>query len=44
MENIKFGYNGNTNVNIDCKEFISQITKVIRSEVICKPENLKVCA
>lgn len=44
MENIKFGYNRNKNVNIGCKEFISQITEVIRSEVIYKPENLKVSA
>jgi hypothetical protein len=43
MENMMFGYKRNTNVNKGCKDFISQITKVKRSEVICKLENLNVC-
>ena len=43
VENMKFGYNTNTNVNKGCKDFISQITKVKRSEVICILENLNIC-
>jgi hypothetical protein len=43
VENMKFGYNRNTNVNKGCKDFISQITKVKRNEVICKLENLNMC-
>jgi len=43
LENMKFRYNRNTNVNKGCKDFISQISKVKRSEVICKLESLNVC-
>jgi len=43
VENMKFGYNINTYVHKGCKDFISQITKVKRSEVICNPEKLNMC-
>jgi len=33
----------NTYVNKGCKDFISQLTKVKRREMICKLENLNVC-